>query len=31
MKKKLRLDNLKVDGFATTASTPRERGTVQGR
>ena len=29
--KKLHLDDLKVDGFATTARTPQERGTVQGR
>ncbi|SOD03081.1 hypothetical protein SAMN05216486_1089 [bacterium JGI 053] len=29
--KKLQLDGLKVDSFATTAPAPRERGTVQGR
>ena len=31
MKKKLHLDDLTVDGFATTAAPPRERGTVRGR
>jgi hypothetical protein len=30
MKKKLRLDDLKVDGFATTAAAPGVRGTVVG-